>query len=131
MSRLSVVELNEEGTQVEWNGVVYEKASWPIQSGDIVKAYEDDSYFTKFGFYPVVYVDSNDYFMFKDDDEDERERGIHDDEFVPYRKVSLVVQGVPFTKTPCSLVITDPVRLILQGDVTIEIKGGVKLATTI
>jgi hypothetical protein len=121
MSKLKVTKL--DNGNVWCDGVEYAKVDYPIQKGDIVKALESDCDITEDAFYEVDNI-HNGNFTFYDNVGDDRDRSIYDDEFVPYRKVTSQPVGIH----PQTIVIEHPVRLILKGDVTIEIQGGITLA---
>ncbi|KQL18823.1 hypothetical protein [Cytobacillus solani] len=113
MARLNVKKLSDK--QIEYNGVIYAKASHPIQTGDIVLDNEDLGVNAAGGFYEVIQVNSYDDFTVIDDDSDDRERDTNDRDFVPYRKVTDADQ-------PMTITLTQPVHLIIKNIATIEFK---------
>lgn len=118
MAKLNVLEIGNN--TVEYGGGIYEKATHPIREGDIVKALERDLYFTRGSYYLVKGVDNHDDFSFEDDENDERERDIEDEEFIPYRKVA--------TKPETFLDKFPPfINIVINGNVTINLETEARL----
>lgn len=122
MAKLNVVQLGAD--RVQFESAIYQKAGYPIQVGDIVRCEECDDDFTIGAFYTVEYIDSCNDFQFHDDDDTRRERDHRDSEWIPYRKVADAVQ-------PTTLVIDQPVHLVIKNIASITFEGGVVGATTV
>lgn len=115
MAKLDVKIISEE--KVEYNGAIYEKADYPVQKDDIVKSKESGGDISLDSFYLVKGVDPYEDFRFDDDEDDERDRGINDSDFIPFRKVTELIH-------PITITLDQPVHLIITNIASIEFKGG-------
>lgn len=89
LAKLNVVIPNNEVTiRTESGGtVIYRKVDREVREGDVVQANEGAFDVTYGGFYAVDRVDGG-YFVFTDDEGDERSREVGDPDFVVYEKVA-------------------------------------------
>jgi len=109
---------------IEYNGREFVKVGSrrDVSEGYIVKnVSEDDRYMTIDDFFEVTDVDGGD-FIIVDNDGDERERSYNDTDFDIYEPRNGASTGADVQE----IVINSPVRLIINGPVTIEIKSEAK-----